>query len=287
MYYKHVDVFSKQRFSGNSLTIFFPESHISKQLMQLVTKEMRHFESIFLYPLDSLHNTEFEARIFTLEEELDFAGHPVIGAASAIHDKLFPMLDKVNLKIKLNTKSVEIESKKSCGYYYTASMEQGIPEFIAEVPQLFVPKLLNAFNLNHHNLAQLPLEVVSTGLNYLIVPLVSGLDQVRHKNVSDLLSKIDAKFVYFYDLYRGEGRTWDNEGIVEDVATGSAAGPVAAYLVKHHICKFGQIITIKQGSYLERPSLMHVIVSGCSDKITGIKVIGDTCMVGEGKIKGI
>lgn len=286
MYYKHVDVFSKQRFSGNSLTVFFPEQSVSNQLMQLITKEMRHFESIFLYPLDSLHNTEFEARIFTLEEELDFAGHPVIGAASAIHDKFFPTLDKANLRIKLKAKTVEVESRKSYGYY-TASMEQRIPEFIAEVPQLFVSELLSAFNLNHHNLAQLPLEVVSTGLNYLIVPLISGLDQIRHRNISDLLYKIDAKFVYFYDLYRCEGRSWDNEGIVEDVATGSAAGPVAAYLVKHHICKFGQMITIKQGSYLERPSLMHVIVSGYLDKITGIKVIGDTCMVGEGKIKGI
>ena len=286
MYYKHVDVFSKQRFSGNSLTVFFTESSLSKQLMQLITKEMRHFESIFLYPLASKANTEFEAKIFTLDEELDFAGHPVIGAACAIHDKFFPTLYKANLRIKLKAKTVEVESKKSFGYY-TASMEQGTPEFIAEVPQLFVSELLSAFNLNHHNLAQLPLEVVSTGLNYLIVPLISGLDQIRHRNVSDLLCKIDAKFVYFYDLYRCEGRTWDNDGIVEDIATGSAAGPVAAYLVKHHICKFGQMITIKQGSYLQRPSLMQVIVSGCSDKIIGIKVIGDTCMIGEGKIKDI
>src|SRR5258708_14474422 len=74
--YHHVDVFSARAFTGNSLTIF-PESHtLSKEQMLRITQEMRHFESIFLFPMR--YASSVRARVFDLHEELDFAGHPLL-----------------------------------------------------------------------------------------------------------------------------------------------------------------------------------------------------------------
>jgi trans-2,3-dihydro-3-hydroxyanthranilate isomerase len=83
--YRHVDVFSKIPFSGNGLTVFPESNGLSVQIMQCITQEMRQFESIFLHvqPSSSL----VKASIFTMEEELAFAGHPVLGAACVLHEQ--------------------------------------------------------------------------------------------------------------------------------------------------------------------------------------------------------
>ena len=82
MKYYHVDVFSDKKFSGNGLTVFADAERLDKKFMQTLTQEMRQFESIFFYQTNS---NVFRAFIFTMEEELDFAGHPVIGAATIMH----------------------------------------------------------------------------------------------------------------------------------------------------------------------------------------------------------
>jgi trans-2,3-dihydro-3-hydroxyanthranilate isomerase len=80
--YYHVDVFSDKPFSGNSLAVFLETENVSSKLMLNITQEMRQFESIFLQNFDGETVT---AKIFTCQEELDFAGHPVLGAAAVLH----------------------------------------------------------------------------------------------------------------------------------------------------------------------------------------------------------
>jgi trans-2,3-dihydro-3-hydroxyanthranilate isomerase len=77
--YRHVDVFSDTPFSGNGLAVFVLKIELPTNVMQTVTQEMRQFESIFL--TQKIVPNEFRARVFTMEEELDFAGHPTLGAA--------------------------------------------------------------------------------------------------------------------------------------------------------------------------------------------------------------
>lgn len=281
MFYKHVDVFSKIPFSGNSLSVFFPTSMLETSYMQKIAEEMRHFESIFLYPT-KFHN-EYQARIFTMEEELDFAGHPIIGAACAIHDKYYKNKKASSIKLNLNNKTVSIETIKQ-NKYYSATMNQGMPEFISQIPKNEINNLIKHFNLTSKNMADLPLEVVSTGLSYLIVPLISGLDKVCHKNISPLLAKYQAQFVYFYDILKQTGRTWDNNGSVEDIATGSAAGPLVAYLVKYHRAMINEKIIINQGTFLGRPSEMTVKPVGANNSIKHIEVSGDCSIIGFGNI---
>jgi trans-2,3-dihydro-3-hydroxyanthranilate isomerase len=104
------------------------------------------------------------------------------------------------------------------------------------------------------------MQVVSTGLPYLIVPVQAGLERARisHSRFEELLATSGAKFAYVLDPDRPEGRTWDNAGRIEDVATGSAAGPAAGYLLHHGVRAPGQPMLIHQGQFTGRPSTIEV-----------------------------
>ncbi|MCO2363366.1 PhzF family phenazine biosynthesis protein, partial [Pseudomonas aeruginosa] len=81
--YWQVDVFAERPLTGNGLAVFDDASALDDAAMQAWTRELRQFESIFLLPGDDPR--AFRARIFTLEEELPFAGHPLLGAAALLH----------------------------------------------------------------------------------------------------------------------------------------------------------------------------------------------------------
>ncbi len=93
------------------------------------------------------------------------------------------------------------------------------------------------------------MQVVSTGLPYLIVPVANGLDRARIavRDFEDRLASVGAKFVYVFDPDKREGRSWDNAGAVEDVATGSAPGPAATFLAAHGLAALDEPVLINQG----------------------------------------
>jgi PhzF family phenazine biosynthesis protein len=280
MNYYHVDVFSSQSLSGNGLTVIFHKENLDERYMQRLAQEFKQFETIFLRKTEE---KSFRARIFTVEEELDFAGHPILGAVSTIHEKFYPKEDKLTVNFELNSKLLEAESNKMNGYFQ-ATMNQGIPEYLGVVDGELKRIFLQALNLTADNLyQQLPMEVISTGLPYLIVPLASGLDQAKIliNDFEAQLSKINAKFIYVFDVAKMEGRTWDNFGLVEDVATGSAAGPVGAYLYKWNICKETENIVLNQGSFVGRPSKIKVYANQSAGEIY---VAGDVKIIAKGEI---
>jgi trans-2,3-dihydro-3-hydroxyanthranilate isomerase len=278
--YYHVDVFSKNAFSGNGLTIFTEAQEFSKETMQTLTREMRQFESIFLSRTGI--NT-FRASIFTMEEELDFAGHPVIGAAALLHDLHARHKEYESWSLQLNAKTVEIKTARS-GNYYSAQMNQGRAEFRTVLTREQEKEYLGYLNLSEEDkAANLPLEVITTGLAYLILPVKSSALTKVKVTIPDLerkLEKIQAKFFYVLDVEKLRGRTWDNSGLVEDIATGSAAGPVGAFLVKNNLADFDTEIILRQGDFLERPSKIEVIVSAGGD----IFVQGDVCKIARGEV---
>lgn len=282
--YRHVDVFSDKPFSGNGLTVFVLDREFPAETMQTITREMRQFESIFLIPSKDLGR--FRARVFTMEEELDFAGHPTLGAACVLHEK-FGETDVATWQIELNAKTVAVETQKRNAAQFRASMDQGKPEFSAVVEGEKRSAFVRALSLSEDDLAtELPLEIVSTGLPYLIVPLKQNLElaKINVSNFEEMLAEFGAKFVYVFQPSRMEGRTWDNLGSVEDVATGSAAGPMAAYLVKHGICKPEVEFVLNQGSFLDRPSKLFVKVGGTRQNLSSVQVAGDVSMIASGKL---
>ncbi|MEA4895916.1 MAG: PhzF family phenazine biosynthesis protein [Oscillospiraceae bacterium] len=280
MIYYHVDVFSVNSLSGNGLTVIFHEEDVDAQYMQRIAQEFKQFETIFLKQVRDKH---FRARIFTVDEELDFAGHPILGAVAAIHELLYAAESSIKVIIELNKKTLQSESIKHDGHY-KAIMNQGVPTFLGTVEGEKCTVFLQSLNLTADNLyPTLSMEVVSTGLPYLIVPLANGLEQAKIsvKNFEELLIKENAKFIYVFDVNKMEGRTWDNFGVVEDVATGSAAGPTGAYLVKRNICKAVEKIEINQGAFVGRPSKIAVFY----DQSTGeIKVSGDVTIIAKGEL---
>lgn len=256
MLYYHADVFCKEPMTGNGLTIFIAPVFPERAVMQQIAQEFRQFETIFLVRRSDV---VFDARIFTVEEELDFAGHPVLGAAAVVQHEFLQEAPST-VRFNLNSKQVSV-SCTAQGDFYDCCMDQGPAEFIcAPAPEEYA-QYLQPLNLAAQNLAAgYPLEVVSTGLPYLLLPLASGLEQARI-HVTDYewrIARIGAKFVYVLDVNAVEGRTWDNAGMAEDVATGSAAGPVGAYLYKHNRFSPTQEILLRQGRFVGRDSEISV-----------------------------
>ena len=278
-----VDVFAREPLSGNGLSVFVLDDELPKHAMQRITQEMRQFESIFLFRTEE--PSVFRARIFTMEEELPFAGHPIIGAAALLHAESYAREESARFEFVMPERSIHATTRRE-GTSYFAAMDQGVAKFQAPVAETATDAFLRALNLSAADRpAALPLQVVSTGLPYLIIPIRTNLERARivDPRFEALLATIGAKFVYVLDIDRREGRTWDNDGRVEDIATGSAAGPAAAYIVKHGLASSGESLVIAQGRFLNRPSELHVVVRGISE--LSVTVSGQVCFVGSGSLK--
>jgi len=268
MIYYHTDVFGNGPLSGNGLTVVIAKQFPEKDTMQKIAQEFKQYETIFLVPNKE---NSFFARIFTVQEELDFAGHPVLGAAAVLCREFFGGKDSV-IELKLPKKTVIIECKAQGDAFYCV-MRQGKAQFLGETAERKM--FAEAFSLKESDLrADLPLEVVSTGLPYLIIPLASGIERAKIvvNDLEERLAEIGAKFAYLVDIDRLEGRNWDNTGADEDVATGSAAGPVGAYLCKYGMARFDEQIELSQGRFLQRPSRLSVCCAKDFDVTVGGRV---------------
>jgi PhzF family phenazine biosynthesis protein len=278
-----LDVFAARPLAGNSLSVFPLQQELPTSVLQQLTVELRQFESIFLWPTEQPHT--FRTRIFTMEEELGFAGHPILGAAVYLHRRHFAAESSVELILQTPEKTVPVSSRYD-GARWTAEMDQGEASIQAPLAEAEWAELLAAFNLSSADLADgLPPQVISTGLPYLILPLKQGLERaaVTVRDLEARQARIGAKFTYLLDVHRLEGRTWDNDGRVEDIATGSAAGPAAIYLVKHGICQKNRAIVLQQGRFVGRPSELIATVYG--DERLGVRVAGQVVPVGGGTLE--
>jgi len=257
--YRHVDVFAELPYRGNGLVVVFcPTLEVAAERLRLVTSEMRQFETIFTGPV-AADGATVGARIFTVEEELPFAGHPVIGAAATLHERLVPSTATAEWQFVIHGRSLHVISRRD-DTYYEATMDQGTP---VVSPPLDGPReeLAGLVDLSADDLAPLPLQVISTGLPYLVVPVTSAAlakARISRPDVQARIAEVGAKFVYVLDVANREGRTWDNSGAVEDVATGSAAGPAAAYLHEHRLADAGAPVRLAQGRFVGRPSTITV-----------------------------
>jgi trans-2,3-dihydro-3-hydroxyanthranilate isomerase len=283
--YHHVDVFSSNPLSGNGVTVFRLRESLPVAVMQGLTREMRQFESIFV--LQEARSRTVRAWVFTMEEELDFAGHPVLGAAAALHEETMLGIRKVSWTFQLNKKSFPVKTTRQ-GSHYRAEMDQGVCSFGAVLSPHESVAILDALNLGRdHLLDQYPLQIASTGLPYLLVPVDRDLDAARivKPELEKQLARFGAKFIYVFDLNRREGRTWDNDGRVEDIATGSDAGPVGAYLVAHGLVSSSQTIEISQGRFVGRPSILFVVARKDDEGRISVKVAGDASLFARGQLE--
>ena len=280
-----VDVFAETPLAGNGLAIFLLERELPASLMLRIAQEMRQYETIFLRPGSDARR--FTARIFTIEEELAFAGHPVIGAAAWLHASRFAQCPAVDLRLELAGREVAVACRQTEGRW-TASMDQGTAQFQGPLGDEKRSQIATALALEPADLhPALPLQVVSTGLPYLIVPLRGGLERARivATDFGAQLARVGASFAYILDVQVREGRSWDNAGRVEDIATGSAVGPAAAYLVAHAQARFGEAMVFAQGRFVGRPSRLDAFIEAGAEGALAVRVSGQVCLVGQGALQ--
>jgi PhzF family phenazine biosynthesis protein len=279
--YHHVDVFTSRPYSGNSLAVFPEAAGLSGAQMAQITRELRHFESIFLVRENA---TTWAARVFDPLDELDFAGHPVIGAACVLH-AMHADADRATWTIRLAARTVRVTTRRTGPGRYASVLDQGPATFLGRPD---VAAVLSRLSLGPEDLdPDLPAEVVSTGLRYLVLP-VRGDALARARITADLdapLAAVGAQFAYLLDAAGREGRHWNNDGHVEDVATGSGAGCVAAFLRRHGRVGDGEPITLRQGRFTGRPSEMTIVAYGRDERIRSVEVGGGVVLVGEGELR--
>lgn len=279
--YVHVDVFSRAPFGGNSLPVFPSAGGLRAEQMQQITQELRHFEAIFLEPTHE--SNAVRVRVFDLFEELAFAGHPIIGAAAVLHSR--SALDEDQTwRFDLESRSVTITTRKTDAGYF-GLLDQGTPEFLGVIGAR--EEIASAFALSPDDLSdELPAEVVSTGLRYLVVPVRPGVlarARIGH-DITAQMQRYGAQWGVLLDESALEIRHWNNDGIIEDVATGSAAGTIGAYRLRHGLATAGETFVLKQGRFAGRPSELRVCAEGSAQRVTRVSVGGDVAFVGGGTI---
>lgn len=279
--YLHVDVFAPRAYAGNSLPVFLDSAGLNADQMLAITRELRHFEAIFLQAEPQPQT--YRARVFDLFEELPFAGHPIIGAAAALHETADGKEDR-QWRFNLTDKSVTVATRRT-GSGYFGLLDQGSAQFLSEVPA--DDEIAAAFDLARADLdPTLPLAVMSTGLRYLIVPVRSQvLPRARIKaDITGLLATRGAQFAVLFDEAAHEIRHWNNDGIIEDIATGSAAGTIGAYCLRYGGAQSGSPFTLNQGRFAGRPSELVVEPHGMPGNVTSVKVGGGVAIVGHGAV---
>jgi PhzF family phenazine biosynthesis protein len=280
-----VDVFASTAYRGNSLTVFPDAGELNAAQMAAITGELKQFESIFLNPSGAPHH--WRAHIFDLFEELDFAGHPVIGAAAVLHhlhggDNLHG-----SWTLELASGALTVESERRGPGTFHAVLPDMPAQFLRQPTGVPRAQVASWFSLILEDLdTRLPLEVVSTGLRYLIVPVRNGAlarARISHRELDVALAEVGAEYAYLLDAEAVEGRHWNNDGVAEDAATGSAAGCVAAYLHRHGRLGDDQETELSQGRFMNRPSGISISARNRDGEIL-VRVGGKVVLVGSGQL---
>jgi trans-2,3-dihydro-3-hydroxyanthranilate isomerase len=228
------------------------------------------------------------ARVFDLFGELDFAGHPVLGAAAVLHELAGTGTER-EWTFALPARTVGVRTHRDAGGRLSALLDQGRPELIAPTAPLDQVAIAASVGLDRADLdAELPPEIVSTGLRYLIVPVrpsTLGRARIARPDFAEFLGRLGAEFAYLLDAAALEGRHWNNDGVVEDVATGSAAGCVAGYLLRHNRIDGGVPTFLAQGRFTGRPSRISITGYGTPDDVTRVTVGGPVTVVAAGTLR--
>lgn len=282
-----VDVFTRVPYRGNSLAVFPDGAGLSSDQMLTITQELRHFESIFLEATGDAQ--VWKARVFDLVGELGFAGHPVIGAASVLHDLVGPGSASQQWTFVLPAKTVQVVTEPT-ETGHDVQLDQGPPVFGVQLPEERIPEFASALGVSAADVHPCCRPaVVSTGLRYLVFPLQRGLERagIAHTDFEGLLASIGAQFIDVIDVENMEGRHWSNDGRMEDVATGSGAGTVAAYLVRHRRFPPGAPFALHQGRFVGRPSEITLMASGTPAEIASVVVGGPVARVATGTLNAL
>jgi trans-2,3-dihydro-3-hydroxyanthranilate isomerase len=297
-----VDVFTNRMFGGNPLAVFPDAQGLTSEQMQNLAREMNLSETTFVLPADTVEY-DFKVRIFTPAVELPLAGHPVVGTHWVLAHLGRVALEEPVTRVlfELGVGILPAQLYVADGKVGRVVMTQDRPRFFKKLDQ--VRELAGALGVSPNAIldTDLPVQVVSTGVPQMMVPLrslkeVQGLDagNLDLGGLKALCESMDTAFVHVFCLEtvdpeahvhaRGFGHLL---GVPEDPATGSANGALAAYLVKHGAVSAEDSpvsLVCEQGLEMGRPSRIHMDVHHDGGKPRSVQVGGEVVLVAEGVV---
>ncbi|WP_381803623.1 PhzF family phenazine biosynthesis protein [Streptomyces niveus] len=279
--YVVIDAFADEPLRGNPVAVFFDADDLTGTQMQRIAQEMNLSEVTFL--LAPTGDADVRVRIFTPVNELPFAGHPLLGTAVAV--ALDRRTDRLRFETAMGVVPFDIDRApgdvRGRGGAHV-SMEQPIPVW---GPYEHTDALLAALGITS---STLPVEIYRNGPRHVFVGLPDA------EALSDLRPDHRA-LAAFPDMaancFAPEGERWRARmfspayGVVEDAATGSAAGPLAIHLARHGVVDYGKAVEIHQGVELGRHSVMFAEATvGDGGDVARVSVSGHGAVVAEGTI---
>ncbi len=292
--YAVMDVFAETALEGNALAIVPDARGLSGEQMQRVARETNLSETTFVLPRDAATERAegVRVRIFTVEEELPFAGHPTLGTAGWLHLYSPRSAGATRIDLALDAGKIPVTFAPRTGRPGVfGTMRQNDPVFGEVVERM---AMAEAIGLRPEDLDQdAPAQVISTGTAFCIVPLrsleVAQRLVVDQRRARPLLDRLGVRWCYC--LVAGASAGSDAEFHArmqfyggEDPATGSAAGCAIAWLVRHGRVPSGRTVVIEQGVEVRRPSRLHVSATECDGRVTDVFVGGRTVRVASGRL---
>ncbi len=261
-----VDVFAEQKYTGNQLAVFRNAHGLSSDEMQKIAREVNFSETTFI-PSDAERDGGYDVRIFTPAAEVPFAGHPTLGTACIIRQKIVrEPAQQVNLNLRIGQIPVRFDRGSDGRDIAWMTPKEATFGEVFDARGLAPLLKVDPADVD----TDFPIQSVSTGLPFVLLPLRS-LEATRRAGVVrdkwlDWVKDRPAKMLFVFcretvdpDNHIHARAFCDYYGIVEDPATGSANSCFAAYLVKHRYFGTDQIdVRVEQGYEIGRPSLIYL-----------------------------
>lgn len=261
-----VDVFAESKYAGNQLAVVGAASALTQGEMQRIARETNFSETTFLVS-DEKPGRSFDVRIFTPAREIPFAGHPTLGSAWVIRNEIVQQeWDEITLNLGVG--AIVVRFVDPGGERGVLWMKQPSPRFGEQVDHAQIAGVLGIETRDMDD--RFPVQVVSTGLPFLLAPLRSlaavqraRLDWAQYE---ELGRTRDVRSIFFFCAQTREttnhvhARMFAHAfGVPEDPATGSAAGCLGGYLVRHRYFGSDRVnVRVEQGHEIARPSLLRV-----------------------------
>jgi trans-2,3-dihydro-3-hydroxyanthranilate isomerase len=301
-----LDVFTEHAFSGNPLAVFPEAEGLDDALMQSIAREMNLSETVFVVPSEK--GALRRLRIFTPGRELPMAGHPVVGTWNALAREGVVAAPesgagtvRIQQELGIGVLPVDIEFKD--GKPTRVVMTQGKFRIIREVHgEADRADIAKAVGLTEAELdTELPIQVASTGVPMLLVPVATLESLGRCRVNTAVLNEVGSRLkISEWYLFTRDAKDKERSGaharlfapdlgIAEDPATGGAAGPLGGYLVFHNALKIeprdgAYRFEIEQGDFMHRPSRIGVEITGAPGNVELVRVGGPSVVVAKGEL---
>jgi trans-2,3-dihydro-3-hydroxyanthranilate isomerase len=283
-----LDVFTNRPLEGNQLAVFTDARGLSDDEMQKLARETNLCETTFILPREkAVEQAEgVKVRIFTVNEELPFAGHPTLGTAWYLRQH--SPSGEIVLDLKVGKVPVQFEQRNNQQF---GEMRQLDPAFGKSHPHAEVAKVLGipASELDE----SLPIQTVSTGMWFTIVPFRSLATlrdlKIGWNQMAPYLQSLGTNsFFYFVSRETLSPDATLHARMIfyngEDPATGSAAGCCTAWAVRNGVLPTGQQGMIEQGIETRRPSSIYIRAQRKGDAITNVRVGGHVVQIIDGRV---